>query len=102
VALIAGSEKPPSFEAFPARQGGYEIWSAVMATDAVKNLFALPRIEVGESTLMPDGNATEAMFEIETRGLEGAWKQLSAICAALPSSTENTIDVPGAPKAPAL
>jgi hypothetical protein len=102
VALIAGSEKPPSFGAFPARQGGYEIWSAVLAADAVKNLFALPRLEVGESTLMPDGKATQAMFEIETRGLDNAWTQLSAICAVPPSSAQRTIDVPGTPKAPAL
>ena len=102
VALIAGSEKPPSFEAIPARQGGYEVWSAVMAADAVKSLFALPRLEVGESTLASDGKAIQAMFEIETRGLESAWPQLSAICAALPSSAQHTIDVPGAPKAPAL
>ena len=54
VALIAGPEKPPSFEALPARQGGYEIWSAVIAADTVRNLFALPRLQVGESTLAPD------------------------------------------------
>jgi hypothetical protein len=102
VALIAGSEKPPSFGALPARQGGYEIWSAVMAADAMKNLFALPRIEVGESTAMPDGKATQTMFEIETRGLESAWTQLSATCAAPPSSAKRTIEVPGMPNAPAL
>jgi hypothetical protein len=101
VALIAGSDKPPSFGAIPARQGGYEIWSAVLAADAVKSLFALPRLEVGESTLMPDGKASQAMFEIETLGLDGAWRQLSATCAAPPSSAQHTIDV-GAPKPPAL
>ena len=73
-----------------------------MAADAVKNLFALPRIEVGESTSMPDGKATRTMFEIETRGLDSAWSQLSAICAVPPSSAQHTIDVPGTPKAPAL
>jgi hypothetical protein len=73
-----------------------------MAADAVKSLFALPRLEVGESTLASDGRAIQAMFEIETRGLESAWPQLSAICAALPSSAQHTIEVPGAPKAPAL
>ena len=102
VALIAGSEKPPSFESFPARQGGYEIWSAVMAADAVKSLFALPHLEVGESTLMPDGKATRVMFEIETNGLDSAWSRLSAVCPAPPSSAQHTIDVPDAAKAPAL
>jgi hypothetical protein len=62
----------------------------------------VPHLEVGESTLLPDGQTTEAMFEIETSGLERAWTELSATCAAPPSSARRTIEVPGAPNAPAL
>jgi hypothetical protein len=102
VVLIAGSEKPPSFGTFPLRQGRYEVWSAVIATDAVRNWFALPRLQVGENTLMPDGRAIHAMFEIDTRGLEGAWTRLSATCANPPSSAKHAIDLPGTPNAPAL
>jgi hypothetical protein len=102
VALVAGSETPPNFERFPARMGAYEIWNAVIASDAVKDLFAPPRLQVGESTVMPDGKTTEALFEIETRGLETAWTQLSATCATPPNSAKRTIDVPGTPNAPAL
>jgi hypothetical protein len=102
VALIAGSEKPPSFEAFPARRGEYEIWSAAIAADAVKSLFAAPRLQAGESTVMPDGKITQALFEIETSGLESAWSQLSATCATPPNNAKRTIDVPGKPNAPAL
>jgi hypothetical protein len=103
VALTAGTEKPPFFDAIPARYGGYEIWNAAIATDAVKNLFAPARIEIGESTAMPDGKATRAMFEIETRGFESAWNQLSATCAVWPSSPQRTLDAPATTAtAPAL
>jgi hypothetical protein len=102
VALMAGSEKPPSFGTVPARLGRYEVWSAMIDTDAIRNWFILPRIQVGESTPMPDGKATKAILEIDTRGLEGAWTQLSASCAVPPSSAKHMIDVPGTPNAPAL
>jgi hypothetical protein len=102
VALVAGSETPPNFERFPAQVGAYEIWNAVIASDAVKNLFAPARLQVGESTVMPNGKTTEVLFEIETRGLETAWTQLSATCAIPPNSAKRTIDVPGTPDAPAL
>jgi hypothetical protein len=102
VTLIAGSEKPPSFGTYPVRLGRYEVWSAMIETDAIRNWFALPRLQVGESTLMPDGKATQAVLEIDTRGLQGAWTQLSATCAAPPSSAKHMIDVPGTPSAPAL
>jgi hypothetical protein len=74
----------------------------VIPLDAVKNLFAPPHLEVGESTSMPDGKAIQAMFEIETRGFEGAWTRLSATCATLPSGVQRTINLPSAAKPPAL
>src|SRR3984893_8319300 len=42
VAMTVGSEKPPQFTRFPARVGPYETWTAAIASDAVKNLFAVP------------------------------------------------------------
>jgi hypothetical protein len=49
----------------------------------MKNLFAVPRLGMGQSTLLPDGKATSSsFFEIETRGHESAWTKLSAICLA--------------------
>jgi hypothetical protein len=82
VAMTVGSEKPPQFTRFPARVGPYETWTAAIASDAVKNLFAVPRLGMGQSTLLPDGKATSFFLEIETRGLEPAWTQLSASCPA--------------------
>jgi hypothetical protein len=81
-AMTVGSEKPPLFARFPARVGSYEVWTAAIASDAVKNLFAVPRLGMGQSTLLPDGKATSFFLEIETRGLEQAWTQLSATCLA--------------------
>jgi hypothetical protein len=101
VALIANSEKPLTFAVLP-RVGGFEIRSAAIASDELKNFFAAPHLQVGEITPLPDGKSTQAIFEIETRGLEGAWTQLSATCAAPPSSAGRSIDVPGMAKAPAL
>ena len=85
IAMVAGTEKPLTFGTLPARRGIYEIWSAVIKRDAVKDLFAQSLLQVGESTLKPDGKTTDRLFDIETLGLEGAWAQLSAACAAGPA-----------------
>ncbi len=85
VAMIAGTEKPLTFGTLPARRGNYEVWSAVIKRDAVKDLFAQPRLQVGESTLKPDGKTTDKLFNIETLGLEAAWAELSATCAVGPA-----------------
>lgn len=85
IAMIAGTDKPLTFGALPARQGNYDVWSAVIKRDAVKDLFAQSRLQVGESTFKPDGKTTDKLFDIETLGLEGAWTQLSAACAASPA-----------------
>jgi hypothetical protein len=82
VAMTAGSAKPPQFSRFPVRFGGYEGWSAIITPDTMKSLFAVSRLGMGQSTLLPDGRATSSFFEIETRGLESAWTKLSAICRA--------------------
>jgi len=85
IAMVAGTEKPLTFGTLPARRGIYEIWSTVIKRDAVKDLFAQSRLQVGESTLKPDGKTTDRLFDIETLGLESAWAQLSAACAAGPA-----------------
>jgi hypothetical protein len=53
VAMTVGSEKPPQFARFPARVGPYEVWTAAITLDAVKNLFAVPRLGMGQSTQLP-------------------------------------------------
>jgi hypothetical protein len=94
VALTAGAEKPPSFEPHPARLGTYEAWTAVMAADDVDMLVAVSRLEIGVSVMAPDGTARPLMFEIETAGLEEAWAQLKAVCAAVPGVISNQMAFP--------
>ncbi|WP_024574941.1 MULTISPECIES: hypothetical protein [unclassified Afipia] len=101
IAMVAGSEKPLTFGTHPARVGAHEAWIAVIKSDAVKDLFAEPRLQVGESASMPDGKTTKAMFEIDTQGLDNAWTQLSATCltkapAATPAVTAPAVPVPAA------
>jgi len=82
VAMVAGSAKPPLFSKVPVRVGPAEIWTAVITPEAMKDLMTVARLQMGESTVMPDGRSTSFLFEIETRGLEAAWTQLAATCPA--------------------
>ena len=93
IAMVAGSEKPLTFGTRPARVGAYEAWIAVIKSDAVKDLFAQPHLQVGESALMPDGKTTKSLFEIDTQGLDGAWTQLSATCFTNPTAPADTSGV---------
>jgi hypothetical protein len=78
--MVTGSAKSPQFMKLPVRVGSYEIWTAVIAGDAMKDLIGVPRLGARQSTLLPDGKSTSTFFEIETRGLEPASTQLSAAC----------------------
>jgi hypothetical protein len=105
VVMMAGSEKPVAFGKFPARIGTYEAWSGTIASDAMKTVLAASHLQMGEGTLMPDGKASQEMFDIDTMGLEPAWTQLVAICPAAPNPaapTRAAIAPPAsAPPAPA-
>ncbi|WP_139069834.1 hypothetical protein [Tardiphaga robiniae] len=84
IAMTAGSDKPPAFGRYPARLGAFEAWTAVMTANEVKALFAVPRLQIGESASVVEGPPSQSMFEIETGGLETAWMQLAATCATAP------------------
>jgi len=44
------------FVNFAAPAGGsHEIWKALIASDALKKLFAVPSLELRKSTTLPDG-----------------------------------------------
>lgn len=81
--MVAGAAKPPQFAKLPIRVGPYEIWTAVITADAMKDLVAVPRLGAGQNTVLPDGKTTSTFFEIETRGLEPASTQLSAACQTM-------------------
>ncbi len=87
VVMMAGSVKPVTFGAFPARIGPFEAWSGTIASTAMKAVLAAPRLQVGQGRLMPDGKTSQEIFEIDTTGLESAWTQLFASC---PVAADNT------------
>lgn len=78
--MIAGAARPPQFAKLPIRVGPYEIWTAVITADAMKDLVVVPRLGASQNTVLPDGKTTSTFFEIETRGLEPASTQLAAAC----------------------
>ncbi|MGA7809693.1 hypothetical protein [Bradyrhizobium sp.] len=93
VIMMAGSEKPVSFEAFPARIGPFEAWSGTIASAAMTTLLAVPHVQVAEATLLPDGKTNQEILDIDTSGLESAWSRLLASCAA-PNSVKPVIASP--------
>jgi hypothetical protein len=98
VAMTAGSAKPPQFARFPERFGAYEIWTAVINPQQLKNLFAVPRLGIGQSAVLPDGKAAPpSLFEIETRGLESAWNRLASNCQAAQAKPRPKWPWPSAP-----
>ena len=80
--MMAGSDKSVAFGNYPARVGKYEVWSDVVAPDAMQAMLAASRLQMGESTLGAEGKTTLATFDIDTLGLGASWTQLLASCPA--------------------
>ena len=53
--LMAGSDKSVAFGRYPARVGKYEVWSDVVAPDAMQAMLAASRLQMGEGTLSAEG-----------------------------------------------
>jgi hypothetical protein len=84
VVMMTGSEKPVAFGSIPARVGAYQIWSGAVASDAMKSMLTASHLQMGEARSMPDGKTRQALFDIDTAGLEPAWTKLSASCPGAP------------------
>ena len=69
VMMMAGAEKSVSFGKFPARVGKYDVWSQVVALDAMEAILAASRLQMGEGTQSAEGKANLATFDIDTVGL---------------------------------
>jgi hypothetical protein len=80
--LMAGSDKSVAFGKFPARVGKFEVWSDVVAPDAMQAILTASHLQMGEGTLSAEGKTTLAMFDIDTLGLGTSWTQLLASCPA--------------------
>ena len=80
--LMAGSDKSIAFGKYPARVGKFEVWSDVVAPDAMQAMLAASRLQMGEGTLSAEGKTNLATFDIDTLGLGTSWTQLLASCPA--------------------
>jgi hypothetical protein len=80
VTLLLDLEKRPSFDGAPVRGSGYEFWNVSLAPDALKAMFAMPRVKMEENIAIADGTTSKTVFEFDTAGLEDGWKKVSASC----------------------
>jgi hypothetical protein len=95
VVMMGGSEKSLAFGQFPARTGSYEVWSDKIASDFMTGVLAADHLQMGESTLAPDGTKNVSTFDIDTSGLQPAWAQLVASCQANPPGAQPATPAPG-------
>jgi hypothetical protein len=101
--LTAGSDKSVAFGKYPARVGKYEVWSDIVAPDAMQAILAASSLHVGEGTLDAEGKTKLATFDIDTLGLGTSWTQLLTSCpanTARPAATSSNLNA--APAIPAI
>ena len=67
--LMAGPDKSVAFGKFPARVGKYEVWSDIVAPDAMQAMLAASSLQMGEGTPGAEARPTLATFDIDTLGL---------------------------------
>ena len=92
VMLMAGPEKSVAFGKYPARVGKYEVWSDIVAPEAMQAMLAAPRLQMGERTPTAEGKTDLATFDIDTVGLGASWTRLLASCPvnnARPAASSN-------------
>ena len=93
--LMAGSDKSVAFGKFPARVGKYEMWSDIVAPDAMQAMLAASSLQMGEGTRDPESKTKLATFDIDTLGLGTSWTQLLTSCPAnnaRPAATSSTLN----------
>jgi hypothetical protein len=102
--LTAGPDKSVAFGKFPTRVGKYEVWSDVVAPDAMQAMLAASSLHMGEGTLDAEGKTKLAMFDIDTLGLGASWTRLLTSCPAnttRPAAASGLHAAPAIPTAPA-
>ena len=82
VLMMAGAEKAMAFGKFPARVGKFEVWSDIVAPDAMQSMLGTSRLQMDEGTVTSEGKTNLATFDIDTLGLEASWAQLLTSCPA--------------------
>ena len=65
--LMAGSDKSITFGKYPARVGKFEVWSDVVAPDAMQAILTASHLQMGEGTLGAEGKTTAGDFRYRYR-----------------------------------
>jgi len=102
--LTAGPDKSVAFGRYPARVGKYEVWSDIVAPDAMQAMLAASSLHMGEGTHDAEGKIKLATFDIDTLGLGASWTQLRSSCpanTARPAASSSNLNVNPAPAIPA-
>jgi hypothetical protein len=100
--LTADPDKSIAFGKIPARVGKYEMWSDVVAPDAMQVMLAASSLHMGEGTLDVEGKTKLATFDIDTLGLGASWTRLLSSCPATTRPAAASSTAPGAPAIPAI
>jgi hypothetical protein len=101
--LMVGTEKSVAFGKFPAHIGKYEVWSDVVAPEAMQAMLTAPRLQMGEGTADAEGKTKLTTFDIDTLGLGASWTRLQSSCPANttpPPAAASTLNAP--PAIPAI
>lgn len=101
--LTAGPDKSVAFGRYPARVGKYEVWSDIVAPDAMQAMLAASSLHMGEGTPDAEGKTKLATFDIDTLGLGTSWTQLLSSCpasTARPAAASSSLNVNPAPVIP--
>lgn len=80
--LMAGADKSVAFGKHPARVGKFEVWSDVVAPEAMQAMLAASRLQMGEGWADAEGKTRIATFDIDTLGLGASWRRLQSSCPA--------------------
>jgi hypothetical protein len=97
--LTAGPDKSVAFGKYPARVGKYEMWSDIVAPDAMQAMLAASSLHMGEGTPDAEGKARLAAFDIDTLGLGTSWTRLLTSCPAntpRPAAASSSLTAPAA------
>ena len=101
--LTAGPDKSVAFGRYPARVGKYEVWSDIVAPDAMQAMLAASSLHMGEGTPDAEGKTKLATFDIDTLGLGTSWTRLLTSCPAntpRPAAASSNLNPP--PAIPAI
>lgn len=88
--IVAGAAKPSRLTKLPISGGSYEIWTAAISADTMKDMVAASRLAVSREVSLPDGKTASVSFDIDTLGLKLASADLLSACQSGQASAPRT------------